>query len=126
MAFVNALFHPMLAAAGATAATASLHTGDPGTTGAAEVSGGDYERVPVTWGTPSNGRLQADGEVVWLVPSLGSGEITHVGLWGAEGEWLGDAQVTVPQPFPTPGTATATSLVLDMTTGVMVARVGAE
>lgn len=123
MAFVNAMFHPMLAAAASTAVEASLHTGDPGTTGTNEVSGGDYTRVPVGWTAPASGAITADGELVFLVPSLGSDEVTHVGLWNSSGDWLGDAPAAVPQPFPTAGTATVESLTLDMTTGVMVATI---
>lgn len=123
MAFVNAMFHPMLSAAASTAVSASLHTGDPGTTGTNEVSGGDYARVAVGWTTPASGAITADGELVFLVPALGSDEVTHVGLWNASGAWLGDAVAAVPQPYPSPGTATVTSLTLDMTTGVMVATI---
>ena len=123
MAFVNAMFHPMLTAAASTAVSVSLHTGDPGTTGTNEVNGGDYERVAVGWTTPSSGAITADSELVFLVPPLGSDEVTHVGLWNSSGDWLGDAVAAVPQPFPTAGTATVTSLTLDMTTGVMVATI---
>lgn len=123
MAFVNAMFHPMLTAAASTAVEASLHTGDPGTTGTNEVSDGDYERQAVGWTTPASGAITADGELTFLVPSLGSGNVTHVGLWNSSGDWLGDAVAAVPQPFPTAGTATVESLTLDMTTGVMVATI---
>ena len=123
MAFVNAMFHPMLTAAASTAVSASLHTGDPGTTGTNEVQGGDYARVPVAWTAPASGAIAADGELVFLVPPLGSDEVTHVGLWNSSGDWLGDAPAAVPQPFPTAGTATVEVLTLDMTTGVMVATI---
>lgn len=123
MAFTNAIFHPMLAAAAETAVEASLHTGDPGTTGDNEVSGGDYTRVPVGWNAPASGAITADSDLVFLVPPLGSDEVTHVGLRNANGDWLGDAPAAVPQPFPTAGTATVEVLTLDMTTGVMVATI---
>lgn len=123
MAASNDLFHPMLSAAASTAVEASLHTGDPGTTGTNEVSGGDYTRAPVAWNAPASGAITADGDLEFLVPPLGSDEVTHVGLWNADGDWLIDAPAAVPQPFPTAGTATVTSLALDMTTGVMVATI---
>lgn len=123
MAASTDMYHPMLTAAGTTAVEASLHTGDPGITGANEVSGGDYARVPVGWNAPAAGAMTADGELVFLVPPLGSDEVTHVGLWNAAGDWLIDAPAAVPQPFPTAGTATVEVLTLDMTTGAMVARI---
>jgi len=126
VAFTNALFHPMLATAGTTAVRASLHTGDPGTTGTSEVTGGDYARQTVAWQTPSGGTITASGELVFLVPGLGSAEVTHVGLWTAGGAWLGALSADVPQPFPSPGTATVQPLVLDMTTGVLMASISTE
>ncbi|GAA1470060.1 hypothetical protein NE857_31630 [Nocardiopsis exhalans] len=123
MAASTDLLHPMLATAGQTAVEASLHTADPGSTGANEVSGGDYERVPVAWDPPSGGAITADDELVFLVPALGSDEVTHVGLWNASGDWLIDAAAAVPQPFPTAGTATVEVLSLDMTNGTLSAQV---
>ncbi|WP_433699105.1 phage tail fiber protein [Nocardiopsis sp. CA-288880] len=126
MAFSNALLHPMLTTAGTTAVRASLHTGDPGTTGTSEVSGGDYVRQAVTWQAPADGAITASGELVFLVPGLGSAEVTHVGLWTAAGAWLGALPADVPQPFPSPGTATVAPLTLDMTGGVLVASISSE
>ena len=126
MAFTNAMFHPMLTAAGTVAVSASLHTGDPGATGASEVDGGDYERQAVSWLSPADGAMAADGELVFLVPALGSGEVTHVGLWTAGGDFLGGIPADVPQPFPSPGTATVQPLTLDMTTGLLMASISSE
>lgn len=123
MAFTNAIFHPMLAAAADTAVEASLHTDDPGSTGDNEVDGGDYDRVEVSWNSPSGGAINADDELTFLVPSLGSDEVTHVGLWNSNGDWLGDAPANTPQPFPTAGTATVESLTLDMATGTLSALI---
>lgn len=127
MAFTNALLHPMLTTAGQTAVSASLHTADPGSTGAAEVPSSDgYARQAVSWQTPADGKLQADGDLTFSVPSLGSGKVTHVGLWNANDEFLIGVPAEVPQPYPTPGTATVGTLVLDMSTGVLVAQINAE
>src|SRR5690554_390092 len=116
----------MLTAATAEAVEVSLHTGDPGTTGGSEVSGGEYARQAVTWNAPSGGAVQASEELEFSVPSLGSGEVTHVGLWTSTGVWLGSIPASVPQPYPTPGSATVAPLVLDMSTGVMVATMVAK
>ena len=123
MAFTNALYHPMLAAAADTAVEASLHTDDPGSDGDNEVSGGDYERQEISWDSPSGGAVVVDDEIVVLVPSLGSDEVTHVGLWNSSGDWLGPVEASVPQPFPTAGTATVSPLTLDMATGTLAAHI---
>lgn len=126
MAPTPALTNPMLATAGEVAVEASLHTGDPGATGAQEVTGGDYARVAVGWLDPDAGTITGDGDLTFLVPALGSGSVTHVGLWSAEGEWLVAAEAAVPQPFPSAGTATVSPLTMDMTTGALAARVSAR
>ena len=60
------------------AAFVSLHTADPGTTGANEVSGGGYARVALTWTPgPVDGQVTASATV-----TVAAGvAITHVGLW---------------------------------------------
>ena len=124
MAFTNALLHPMLTTAGQTAVSASLHTADPGSTGAAEVPSSDgYARQAVSWQTPADGKLQADGDLVFNVPSLGSGKVTHVGLWNSSDEFLGSLEAEVPQPYPTPGTATVAPRTPDMSTGTLLAHI---
>ncbi|WP_435107787.1 phage tail fiber protein [Nocardiopsis synnemataformans] len=126
MAFTNALYHPMLSAAATTAVEASLHIADPGSTGASEVTGGGYARQPVAWQPPADGAIRATDAIVFDVPSLGSGEITHVGLWSSAGAWLGGIPAAVPQPYPSPGTATVEPLTLDMATGVLAASISSE
>lgn len=59
----------------------SLHSADPGTTGASEFTGGGYVRqayVPATWaaGATSNNAAIA-------VPNAGSTAATHIGIWTA-------------------------------------------
>lgn len=55
----------------------SLHTADPGTTGASEASGGSYARQSLTFGTTSSGAAAAN-QVSFDVPS---GTYTHFGVW---------------------------------------------
>lgn len=57
----------------------SLHTGDPGTTGANEVSGSGYARKAVVWGAAGSG-IATGGEVTFNVPA---GSFTHYGLWSS-------------------------------------------
>lgn len=61
----------------------SLHTGDPGTTGANEVSGGSYARKTVTWGSASGGTRSNSAAVTFDVP--GSTTVFYVGFWNSGG-----------------------------------------
>jgi hypothetical protein len=61
----------------------SLHTADPGTTGASEVSGGSYARVAVTWGTPSSGVVANTNQLTINVPA--STTVTYFGVWSTGG-----------------------------------------
>ena len=59
----------------------SLHTADPGTTGASEATGGSpaYARKAAVWGTPSGGVVSAT-QVTFDVPA---GTYGYFGLWSA-------------------------------------------
>lgn len=56
----------------------SLHSGDPGTTGANETG---ITRAAITWGTPVAGVVDST-TASFVIPS-GTTVITHVGLWGS-------------------------------------------
>lgn len=58
----------------------SLHTGAPGTTGANEVTGGDYARVATSWAAASGG-FADDSNLSFDVPANIS--VLHVGGWSA-------------------------------------------
>lgn len=59
----------------------SLHTADPGTTGASEATGGSpaYARQSAGWGSPVAG-VATSSQVTFNVPA---GSYTHFGLWSA-------------------------------------------
>ena len=59
----------------------SLHTADPGTTGASEVSGGAYARVAVTWNAPSAGTVTNSGALSINLPA--STTASYFGIWSA-------------------------------------------
>lgn len=61
-------------------ATISLHTDDPGTTGASEASGGApaYARKTTTWTAGGADGTVSGSEVEFDVPA---GTYTHVGCW---------------------------------------------
>jgi hypothetical protein len=59
----------------------SLHTADPGTTGASEVTGGTYARVAATWNTPSSGSVTNNAALSINLPA--STTVTYFGVWSA-------------------------------------------
>lgn len=83
-------------AAGAT--WISVHTGDPGTTGANEVVGGPYARKQTVWGAASGG--DRIGSQV-LVDVGAGGPYTHFGVWSAVsgGTFYGGNTLTPAETF---------------------------
>lgn len=57
----------------------SLHTGDPGETGANEVAGGSYARQAVTWGAVSGGAMSNSAALDFT--SMPACTVTHAALW---------------------------------------------
>lgn len=57
----------------------SLHTGDPGTTGTNEATGGAYARQSLTWGSTSGGVTSAS-QVSF---SVNAATYSHIGFWDA-------------------------------------------
>lgn len=72
----------------------SVHTANPGSTGASEASGGSpsYARVATTWGSSSAG-VVSGSQVTINVPA---GTFTHVGLWNAStaGSYIDGCAIT--------------------------------
>lgn len=59
----------------------SLHAGDPGTTGANEVTGGSYVRQQVAFNAAASGQAVNTSSVLFtLMPAA---VVTHIGLWTA-------------------------------------------
>lgn len=91
----------------------SLHNGDPGTTGANEISGGGYARQTPSFTVDADGDLTLDATVSFT--GTASQAVTHVGLWGSgtfrEGHALsGDAAFSTGGEYDvTAGTITGTS-----------------
>lgn len=57
----------------------SLHTGNPGTTGANEVTGGSYARQAENFGAASGGQLTNASDLSF--PDMPSCTVTYFGLW---------------------------------------------
>jgi hypothetical protein len=104
MALTSASRDEMLNDLDVLATHASLHTADPGTTGANEVAGGSYARVPITWAASSGGAKTLTAAVTLQIPS--GTTITHFGLWSASsgGTFRGGGTLDSSQSYPTGGT----------------------
>lgn len=118
MSFTDAVKNAMLDLVDETGGTVaieriSLHTADPGTTGASEVTGGSYARQAVTWGAASAGVKSNSASMVFQIPA--GTTITHVGGWTAAGTFRGGGPLTASQPFSSPGAYTIGSGQLGVT-----------
>lgn len=60
----------------------SLHTGDPGETGASEASGGSYVRKIAAFEAPASGATQNAANIQFT--GMPAATITHLGIWDAE------------------------------------------
>lgn len=96
----------MLSGFTGTATYVSLHTDDPSTNGANEVTGGTYARKSAGWGSPSNGAVTNAGDIVFNVPA--STTIKFIGYWSASsgGTFYGSRALDTNQTFATAGTYT--------------------
>lgn len=96
----------LAAAAAALVDKVSLHTGDPGTTGASEVAGGSPAYARVTPPTPTlNGTGQFTFQVTFNVPA--GTTVGGAGLRDASNNFLNGGTVTA-VPFASQGTYTLT------------------
>lgn len=79
---------------GENAAWATLHTGDPGSNGAFEISGGSpaYARQPVTWLAGDLDGVIVSEELAFDIPAETT--FTHVGVWDSEGAFLDAGEAT--------------------------------
>lgn len=83
----------------------SLHTSDPGTNGANEVSGGTYARATgLTFGAASSGKRSCTTQPVMNVPA--GTTVAWVGLWNSS-TFVGKYDVTN-ETFAADGTYTVT------------------
>lgn len=107
------------AASGVTALSgyASLHTGDPGGTGASEVTGGSpaYARKAVTWAAAGGGSVTTSASATFDVP--GSTTIAYMGLWSAStgGTFYGGAALSSSETYGAQGTYALTTATVTIT-----------
>lgn len=109
MPLTNPAKNAMLDHLAGLAVFASMHTADPGTTGASEVAGGvpAYARKAITWNPAAAGNLDNNANPVFDIPSTTT--VTHFGLWSAAvgGTFYGGADIT-DESFTLQGTYTLT------------------
>jgi hypothetical protein len=106
MAFATATLNNFLDNLNSLATHASLHTADPGGTGASEVTGGSYARQAISWNAASGASKTITATVVFQIPA--GTTITHAGTWSASsgGIWRGGGALDASQAYPTGGTYT--------------------
>ena len=89
---------------------ASLHTGDPGSDGDDEVSGGSpaYARKTISWNSASGGSIDSSNAPEFDVP--GGTTITHWGVWTASsgGTFLFGGSLSAPESYGSQGDYTLT------------------
>lgn len=82
MALTNAFLNKMIDFLNTDTLYMSLHTADPTTTGANEVSGSPYQRQQISFGAPASGQVTNSNNPEFSVPN--NTTVTHIGLWTAQ------------------------------------------
>lgn len=88
----------------------SLHTADPGATGANEVAGGTYARQAPTWDAAAAGERAITNTPVFNVP--GGTTVTHWGLW--EGVTFRGSMDPTDEAYGGDGSYTINALSIDL------------
>jgi hypothetical protein len=83
----------------------SLHTGNPGETGASEAAGGSYARQAGSFGAAAAGQVANDAAISFT--AMPASTITHVGIWDAVsgGNFLWGGALTVSRTLSSGATA---------------------
>lgn len=102
MGFTDAALNAGVDAVKALGTWISAHTGDPGTTGANEVTGGTYAREQTTWGAASSG--DTTGSQVSIDIPAGT-TVTHWGIWSASsgGTFRNGSEISPSEGFGSAG-----------------------
>jgi hypothetical protein len=109
MAFSNAGKNALLSGLASTATHVSIHSADPGTTGASESSSA---RQPIAWDAPSGGVMLLNGVEDIAMP-VGS-DAVYFGLWTAlsAGSFLCGGLLAASEHFTAAGTYHLTEITL--------------
>lgn len=90
---------------------ASLHSADPGATGANELSGGAYARKSVTIPAASGGERKLSTTTRFDVPA--GATVSHVGYWNGS-TFVGGDQLTATESYAAAGSYDVTSIAIDL------------
>ena len=108
----NSLVNALVNQTNYTAPTAiyiSLHTADPGDTGASEATYTSYARVNATNSFPvaASGSSSNDVAIQFPTSTGGSNTVTHTGFWDAPtaGNWIGGGSLSVSKAIASGDTA---------------------
>jgi len=112
MGFSTALKNYMLDQAGTNKLLyASLHTADPGNTGASEVTGGSpaYARKTTSWSAAASGGKNLASTATFDVPA--GSTVAYVGLWDSlsGGNFQGGGPLATSESYSAQGTYTLTN-----------------
>lgn len=101
MALQTAVLNTAVDAATALLTFASLHSADPGATGANEITGGSpaYARKAVVYDPAAGGVAALDAAIEFDVPA--GTTVAYVGFWSASsgGTWRGGDQLSASESF---------------------------
>ncbi len=115
MPYAAAAKNYMLDQLGSQALFGSLHTANPGSTGASEITGGSpaYARKSLTWNAAANGSKTLSNTPTFDVPA--STTVAYMGLWSAAsgGSYYGYIDVT-DEVYAAQGTYQVTSGAIDL------------
>lgn len=100
MPFTDTALNTAINAVKAAADRISAHTGNPGTTGTNEVTGGSYARQTTTWGSSSSGDTTGS-EVTIPIPA--STTVSYWGLWTSGGTFYGGFALSSSEVFGSAG-----------------------
>ncbi|MFE3461383.1 hypothetical protein ACFXKD_27885 [Nocardiopsis aegyptia] len=113
MAMQTGWFDLVLDAGATELVQVSLHTADPGVTGASELSGAPYARKTATWDPASGGTLPTAAAILFDVP--GGNTVRWAGLWAADGTtWRGGLPLSTEEPYGSDGTYSLDTIELTM------------
>jgi len=96
----------------------SLHTADPGATGADELpSSNGYIRKTVSWSAVSGGASDNSAQVQFAASGGDWSQVSYFGIWNAEtsGTWLGGGSLSAAKTITDGDTGTFAAGDLDLT-----------
>lgn len=113
--FSNTTANSLMTALGASGGFISLHSADPGITGASELSGNGYARQAVTWNAATGQHITNSAPVSFGPASADWTAATYVGLWtlASGGAFVAGAALDAPVTVPNLGEASFASANLE-------------